>query len=198
VDLLKGKTVYKAINTAASIERIPLPPIILKTHPSEDLDIDFFYVQGAPYLIIKSTTIKFHATQAFNRISTRDKKTSRTTYKRGPQDIINGIEKVLTIFKNRGFQVNLINADNEFKKLENKVSVHIEICAAGQHVPRIERGVRTMKDRTRCLWATLPFKKVPKIMVDDSVTMVTVCLNDFPSKSGISTTMSPASIVLGR
>jgi hypothetical protein len=198
VDLLKGKTVYKPVNTHASIERVPLPPIILKTHPSDDLDIDFLYVQGAPYLLMKSAKIKFHATQAFNRVSKRKKKTLRTTYKRGPQDIINGIEKVLTVFRTRGFQVNLINADNEFKKLEHKVSVHVEICAAGQHIPRIERGIRFLKDRTRCFWVSLPYKKVPKLMIDECLTMVTTCLNDFPSKNGISTTMSPASIVLGR
>jgi hypothetical protein len=48
VDLLKGKTACKPVNTHASIERTPLPPIILKTHPSDDLDIDFLCVQGAP------------------------------------------------------------------------------------------------------------------------------------------------------
>jgi len=35
-------------------------------------------------------------------------------------------------------------------------------------------------------------------MVDECIIMVTSCLNDFPNKNGISTTMSPASIVLGR
>jgi hypothetical protein len=172
--------------------------MILKTHPSEDLDIDFFYVQGAPYLFFKSTKIKFQANQAFNRISKRNKKTTRITYKRGPSDIINGIEKVLNVFRNRGFKVNTINADNEFQKLEHKVTAHVEICAAGQHIPRIERGIRFMKDRTRCYWVTLPFKKVPKIMVDECLTMVTSCTNDFPNKNAISNTMSPASIVLGR
>ena len=195
---MKAKTVYKPVNTNTSIERVPLPPIIIKTHRSEDIDIDFLYVQGAPYLFIKSTKIKFHATQAFNRISKRNKKTTRTTYKRGPKDIINGIEKVLTVFRNRVFRINIINADNEFKKLENKVTAHVEICAAGQHIPRIERGIRFMKDRTRCYWVPLPFKKVPKIMVDDCLTMVTTCTNNFPNKNGISNTMSPASIVLGR
>ena len=198
VNLLKGKDVYRPVNTSTSIERVPLPPMILKTHPSEDLDIDFFYVQGAPYLFFKSTKIKFQANQAFNRISKRNKKTTRITYKRGPSDIINGIEKVLNVFRNRGFKVNTINADNEFQKLEHKVTAHVEICAAGQHIPRIERGIRFMKDRTRCYWVTLPFKKVPKIMVDECLTMVTSCTNDFPNKNGISNTMSPASIVLGR
>jgi len=55
-----------------------------------------------------------------------------------------------------------------------------------------------MKDRTHCFWVSLPFKKVPKIMIDEYCIMVTACLNDFPNKNGISTTMSPASIILGR
>jgi hypothetical protein len=55
-----------------------------------------------------------------------------------------------------------------------------------------------MKDRTHCYWVPLPFKRVPKIMVDDCITMVTTCTNDFPNKNGIFDTMSPASIVLGR
>jgi len=55
-----------------------------------------------------------------------------------------------------------------------------------------------MKDRTRCFWVSLPFKKVPKIMVDECLIVVTACLNNFPNKNGKSTTMSPASIVLGR
>jgi len=60
VDLLKGKTNYKPVNTSASssIEHIPLPPIILKAHPSDNLDVDFMYVRGAPYLLIKSTKVK--------------------------------------------------------------------------------------------------------------------------------------------
>jgi len=77
------------------------------------------------------------------------------------------IEKVLNVFRNCGIQVNLINADNEFKKLENKASAHVEICAAGQHIPQIEHGIQFMKDRTRYFWVSLPFKKVPKMMVDD-------------------------------
>jgi len=75
VDLLKGKTVYKPVNTSASIKRIPFPPIVLKAYPSDALDVDFMYVQGAPYLLMKSTKVKFHATQTFNCISTRKKKT---------------------------------------------------------------------------------------------------------------------------
>ena len=198
VNLLKGKTVYKPVNTNSPFTRVHLPPIILKTHPTDSIDVDFLYCQGAPYLLIKSHLIKFQGILAFNRISKRNKKTSRITYKRGPKDIIIGIEKVLTVFKRRGFNIDLVHADNEFLKLDDKLSIPIEFCAAGQHVPRIERGIRSLKDRTRCFWVPLPFKRVPKLMVDECLVMVTTCLNDFPHKNGISQTLSPAGIVLGR
>ena len=95
MELLKGKTFHTPINTNSPIERVSLPPLIQETHPSDNLDIDFLYCQGAPYLLIKSTTIKFQAIQTFNRISKSQKKgVRRVTYKRGPSDIIKGAEKV--------------------------------------------------------------------------------------------------------
>ena len=199
VDIIKGKSTYKPINIKSNIQRIPLPPVILETRPSEALDIDFFYVQGAPYLIIKSVSIKFQGILAFNKINRITKQNQRkVTYKRGPSDIINGIEKILRLLNNRGFKTPIINADNEFSKLEGKLSTHIEICGAGQHIPRIERGIRTIKDRVRCFWVSLPFKKAPKIMVDECLHMVITCINSLPQKNGISDTLSPSSIILGR
>ena len=140
---LKGKTFYPPVNTSRPIDHIPIPPRILKTHPSESPDIDFMYCQGAPYLLMKTAVIKFQAIQTFNRISQIIQGTNscRITIKRGPNDIINGIEKVLGLLCARGFTVSVINADNEFQKLEHKVSAHTEYCAAGQHMPRIERAV---------------------------------------------------------
>ena len=174
-------------------------PLIQETHPSDNLDIDFLYCQGAPYLLIKSTTIKFQAIQTFNRISKSQKEGARrVTYKRGPSDIIKGVEKLINLFRKRGLNLEVVNADNEFQKLDGKISAHLEICASGQHVSRIERAIRTIKDRVRCFWVSLPFKRVPKIMIDDCLVMVISCLNDFPNNEGISTTISPAGIVLGR
>ena len=147
---------------------------------------------------MKLNSIKFQAIQCFNRVSRRIKGSRRITYKRGPTDIINGVKKILNVIRRRGFQLQIINADNEFTKLEGKVSAHMEICAAGQHIPRIERGIRFMKERTRCFWVTLPFRKVPKLMVDECLIMVNSCINDFPAQDGVSSTIAPAGIILGR
>ena len=42
VELLKGKTLYTPINTNRPIERVSLPPLIQETHPSDNLDIEFY------------------------------------------------------------------------------------------------------------------------------------------------------------
>ena len=142
VEILKGKSTYKPTNIRAPIARVPLPPIILKTHPKEDIDIDFMFIQSAPYLLLKSVLIKFEGILPFSKISRKHKdNTKKITYKRGTSDIIRGIKKTIQLFKNRGFNIETVNGDNKFKKLENKIDAHLEICAAGQHVPRIERVV---------------------------------------------------------
>ena len=176
------------------VARIQMP--LMEHHPNDELDIDFLYVQGAPYLLSKTHKIKFQAMQCFNKISNKTKK--RTTYKRGPKEIIAGIKKVIQLYEIRGFKINTVHGDNEFRKLEHKVGTHVDICAAREHVPRIERGIRTLKERVRCCWESLPFPKAPKLMVEENVTDMTSCLNDLPHKEGISRTMSPAMIVLGR
>lgn len=70
--------------------------LLISTHPSDELDIDFTYCQGAPYLLMKMTTVKFQAIRAFNRIIHHNKN-NLIPYKCSPNDIINGIEKVLNI-----------------------------------------------------------------------------------------------------
>ena len=42
VELLKGKIFYTPINTNRPIERVSHPPLIQETHPSDNLDIDFY------------------------------------------------------------------------------------------------------------------------------------------------------------
>ena len=72
------------------------------------------------------------------------------------------------------------------------------MCGAGQHIPRIERAIRVVKERTRCFWMPLPFKRVSKIMIDECLYIVILCLNSLPHPNGISKILSPATIVLGR
>ncbi len=108
----------------------------------------------------------------------------------GPSDIITSVENIITVFKRRSFDIGVVNTEIKFQKLVKKISVYLEICAAGQHVPRIERAVHTVKDRTRCYWVSLPFERVPKIMIDECLANVVSCINNFPAKDGSSKTIN--------
>jgi hypothetical protein len=71
------------------------------------------------------------------------------------------------------------------------------ICAAGKHVPEIERSICTTKERTRCTVHSMPYKHLPNMMMKHIILDGMSWLNALESKNGISTTMSPSSIVLG-
>jgi len=85
-------------------------------HPTDELDIDFLYDQGAPYLLLKTQKIKFQSVQCFHKVS--NKKKHKITYKRGPTDIINGVKKVIAVHTDRGFKITCVNGDNEFRKID--------------------------------------------------------------------------------
>jgi hypothetical protein len=167
----------------------------LKHHPTDELDIDFLYIQGARYLLTKSKSIKFQSIQSFNRISKRNKSTGRITYKRGPKAIIAGLKKVLDAYTACGFEIMAINGDNEFTKIVGKVGPP---CAANEHIDMIERSIRTLKEHMHCTWNPLPYRKTPKIAVNKCVYDITSIQNDFLHKYGISHDISPAAIVLAR
>ena len=86
--------------------------------------------------------------------------------------------------------------DNEFEKLRNLVpTLAINTTAAKEHVPEIERKIRLIKERGRGILNTLPFKKMPRLMLIELVYHVVMWLNAFPAKSGVSETLSPREIV---
>ena len=60
--------------------------------------------------------------------------------------------------------------DDEFEclkpdMLKRRHGMPLNICAKNEHVPEIERKIRTVKERIRGVGTTLPFKKLPSMMV---------------------------------
>jgi hypothetical protein len=86
--------------------------------------------------------------------------------------------------------------DNEFKKLQNLVPIlAINTTVAREHVPEVERKIRLIKERGRCILNTLPIKKMPRLMLIELIYHVVLWLNAFPAKSGVSEMLSPHEIV---
>jgi hypothetical protein len=107
-----------------------------------------------------------------------------------------GITRMMDLYAHGGFQVGTVLMNNEFKKLRNLVPIlTVNTTAAKEHVPEVERKIRLIKERGRGIPNTLPFKRMPRLMLIELVYHVILWLNAFPEKSRVSDTLSPREIV---
>jgi hypothetical protein len=77
------------------------------------------------------------------------------------------------------------------------MGVTLNICSWEEHVPVAERRIRTLKERCRCICNTLPFKKLPGMLIVQMVSTCKVWLNIFPPKDGISRNINPRELITG-
>jgi hypothetical protein len=88
--------------------------------------------------------------------------------------------------------------DNEFAPLKDDLpKINLNSTAADEHVSEIERQIRAIKERSRAIRSTLPFKRLPVRIIIELMNFVTLWLNDFPPSSGVSDTFSPRTIMTG-
>jgi hypothetical protein len=73
--------------------------------------------------------------------------------------------------------------------------VTLNTTAAREHVGEIERKIRVIKERARGTFDTLPYKKLPKMMVVELLHFCMMWMNSLPVKSGISEKWSPHKLV---
>ena len=95
-----------------------------------------------------------------------------------------------------------INADIELKSETIDELVEDSMmnwCSKKEHVPKIERKIKVIKERIRAFYAKLShIKKIPKQMIIGLVYEVTKWLNLFPVSNSVSDIYSPRTIVTGR
>jgi hypothetical protein len=64
---------------------------------------------------------------------------------------------VLCLYHSRGFVVTDVHCDNEFECIRNLVlPVNLNVTAAEAHVGKVERSIRTIKERNRSTVHGLP------------------------------------------
>ena len=82
----------------------------------------------------------------------------------------------------------------------NYLGINLNIKSKKEHVPKIERFVRTVEERVRSAQAAMPFKLVSKLMIVNIVACVIFYINAFlPSApgSGLPDTKFPRQLFLG-
>jgi hypothetical protein len=90
--------------------------------------------------------------------------------------------------------------DGQFETLRRDLvglGIAVNCVSRDEHVREIERHIRTIKERTRCIYNQLPFKKIPARITIEMVYSSNFWLNMFPPTDGVSKTMSPRAIIAG-
>ena len=84
--------------------------------------------------------------------------------------MLNCVNNIRQLYLYRGVKITEIRSDGEFKCLETDLlPCTLNVAAPGEHVPEIERSIRTVKESTRTLQYDLPFKQQPKMMTEGCV-----------------------------
>jgi hypothetical protein len=185
VAFLKGKTMASpAKDYVPEQPPISLPQDILDNHSKVTLCCDIFFVLGLPFSISTSRSIHFVSCRP---IANRSKGAIRAC-----------IAADLKTYEERGFTVTNIHADGEYNQFKNLFPhVHFTICSAEDHVPEVERAIRTIKETIRATIHGMPYHRLPRAMVKELVSMATRVTNMLPHNDGISDTLSPATIITG-
>jgi hypothetical protein len=116
------------------------------------------------------------------------------------ETIIKAIRNVVNIYQGRGFKVSHFLMDSQFNSLRAEISVlgiNLNTVARQEHVPEVERYIRTLRERIRSYYNTIPFTLMPPRMMIELVHYCNFWLNSFPNEDGVSRSLSPRLIVTG-
>ena len=183
---LKGKTTHRAPPIVDSPVSVDLTTI-LKHYGEVTLCVDFMYVNKVPLLVTLSRNIKFGTMEA---VADRNKAT-----------ILKCIKGVVTLYRKAGFKVTTALMDDEFVPLRGglaELGLRLNETSRDEHVGDIERYIRTVKERMRAIYNSLPFQKIPARLVIEMAKTAVFWLNVFPTAGGASQQMSPRTIVTGQ
>jgi hypothetical protein len=133
---------------------------------------DLFFVNKAPF----STTISDHI-----KFTTAEHIAARKII-----SLVQASKHVQAVFAARGFHVKSMLMDGEFLPLKydlSSIGIILNTTAANEHVPKIERQIRVIKERVRATRHTLPFKVIPLTMLIELTYSSTLWINALPPKA---------------
>jgi hypothetical protein len=170
VPILKGKTTRQTPLTAVS-NNVVVPHEILSSNKCVTLSGNLFFVNKAPFFATISDHIKFT--------------TSEIITSRKLKQLVLASKNVQVLYTARGFHVKYMLMDGEFVPLNVELSLSgivLNTTTANEHVPKIERQIRVIKECVRSTRHTLPFKVIPLTMLIHLMYSSTLWINAFPQR----------------
>ncbi len=148
---LRGKTT-RAKPDHIRVKYARIPKDFIQLHKYVTLVADVMFVNGLPFLVTSLRDIS---------LVTIEHLPSRTAKR-----LVHTLEKVFRIYGSAGFVVQTTMMDMEFDKLKDLLThVALNTTAAREHVGEIEQKIRVIIERARGTINTLPYKKLPRLMV---------------------------------
>jgi hypothetical protein len=157
VGSLKGKTVRRKAD-AVNIKITDIPATIMSHYRDIIVGGDNMFVNKIPFFMTISRHIKFCTAEMLIN------QTSKT--------LLAAIKHVKSAYMKRGFNLKLMLMDGQFDHLRADlagIQIELNTVSENEHVPEIERHIRTNKERTRCIYNMLPFKRMPVRMIIEMV-----------------------------
>ncbi len=91
-----------------------------------------------------------------------------------------------------------VHADMECECIINNFTpMRVNLMPRDAHMGEVEHSIRTVKEQVQADVHSLPFKRLPKILVIELVRRAVRLLNQFPALDSVSDTMSPTTIMMG-
>ncbi len=162
---------------------VEIPQQILDLQKYVTLTTDVMFVNSVPFLVSSSRHIN---------LTTIEHTPTRTVGKLGFL-----LHRIIKVYARADFTVRTILMDNEFEKVRDYVHhTTLNTTMAAEHVGDIEHRVWVIKERCRGIICTLPYTKLPRIMLIHLLHHVVLWLNNFPVNNGVSSLFSPCKIIL--
>ena len=115
--------------------------------------------------------------------------------------LVNGMKGILQIYRRNGFNVEMALMDGEFGHLRGELAsmgATLNETSRDEHMGDIERYIRTVKERIRAIYNTLPFNKILARLVVEMAKASVFWLNGMPLKDSFGNKLSPQTIITGQ
>jgi hypothetical protein len=135
-----------------------MPEGLIEHHQNVIVAADIMYLNKMAFFVTISRDLLFGTTEVIKNLKN--------------ETLIKAIRNVLNTYQERGFKVSHFLMDGQFDSLRYTLSglgINLNIVARQEHVPEVERYIRTLKERVRSVYNTLPFTPMPNRMMVELV-----------------------------
>jgi len=158
----------------------------LEKYGDVTIAIDIMAINKIPFVITVSRHIHFG--------------TAKLICNKSKTTIMTLIQQVVRAYHARGFRVRNILGDGGFECIRNSLAdmgIMLNVASRNEHVPEVERYIRTVKERVRAIASILPFRQYPPRLIAEMVYNAVFWLNTFPHKDSVHATISPRTLITG-